>query len=91
MIPSISTSLHINEAHPLQHKELYSAVPVIVRRAVSMFEQVLVDLTKPLLLMRIVTSDRRWLAKRLQIASGKRAFTRVENLKTRIGVNMVCG
>ena len=52
-------SPYINNIHPTHHKELYSVIPEILRRALPMFERVLSDLLRPLLPMRIVTSGGR--------------------------------
>jgi len=53
------TSPYINNVHPIHHKELYSVIPVILQHAIPMFERVLSDLLRPLLPMRIATSDGR--------------------------------
>ena len=47
------TSPYINNIHPTRHKELYSAIPEILERALPMFERVLSNLLRPLLPMRI--------------------------------------
>ena len=49
-------SPYINNIHPTHQKELYSVIPVILERALPMFERVLSDLLRPLLPMRIGTS-----------------------------------
>jgi len=46
-------SPYINNIHPTRHKELYSAIPEILQRALPMFERVLSDLLRPLLPMRV--------------------------------------
>ena len=51
------TSPYINNIHPAYHKELYSVIPEILQHALPMFERVLSDLLRPLLPMRVTTSD----------------------------------
>ena len=46
-------SPYINNVHPTHHKELYSVIPEILQRALPMFEQVLSDLLRPLVPMRV--------------------------------------
>ena len=53
------TSPYINNVHPTHQKELYSVIPEILQHALPMFERVLSDLLRPLLPMRIGTSDGR--------------------------------
>jgi len=53
------TSPYINNVHPTRNKELYSVIPEILQRALPMFERVISDLLRPLLPMRIATSDGR--------------------------------
>lgn len=50
-------SPYINNVHPARHKDLYSVIPEILQCAIPMFERVLSDLLRPLLPMRIVTSQ----------------------------------
>ena len=52
-------SPYINNIHPIHHKELYSIILEILQHAIPMFERVLSDLLRPLLPMRIGTSDGR--------------------------------
>jgi len=50
------TSPYINNVHPTRNKELYSVIPEILEHAIPMYEQVLSDLLRPILPMRIATS-----------------------------------
>ena len=52
-------SPYINNIHPVRHKELHSVIPEILQLALPMFERVLSDLLRPLLPIRISTSDGR--------------------------------
>jgi hypothetical protein len=56
----VLTSPYTNSVHPFQHKELYSVIPEIPRRAVPMFERVPADLVILLLPLRVATSSRGW-------------------------------
>jgi len=49
-------SPYINNIHPIRHRELYSVIPEVLQHALPMFEQVLSDLLRPLLPVRIATS-----------------------------------
>ena len=53
------TSPYINNIHPTRNKELYSVIPEILQHAIPMYERVLSDLLRPILPMRIATSDGR--------------------------------
>ena len=64
-------SPYINNIHPTRHKEVYSVIPEILQHALPMFERVLSDLLRPLLPMRVTSSEGEyydnqgaWLAKR---------------------------
>lgn len=50
-------SPYINNVHPTQHGDLYSVISEILQSAIPIFEPVLSDLLRPLLPMRIATSD----------------------------------
>ena len=52
-------SPYINNVHPTRNKELYSVIPEILQHALPMYERVLSDLLRPILPMRIATSDGR--------------------------------
>ncbi|KAF9644280.1 hypothetical protein BDM02DRAFT_3150579 [Thelephora ganbajun] len=49
-------SPYINNIHPAYHADLYTVIPEVLERALPMFEQVLSDLRRPLLPMRIETT-----------------------------------
>ena len=53
---SLSSS-YINNVHPARHADLYTVIPEILERTLPMFERVLSDLRRPLLPMRIETTE----------------------------------
>ena len=55
----VLASPYINNVHPTRNKELYSVIPEVLEYAIPMFERVLSDLLRPVLPMRIATSEGR--------------------------------
>ena len=51
------SSPYINNVHPARHADLYAVIPEVLERAIPMFERVLSDLRRPLLPMRIETTE----------------------------------
>lgn len=51
------SSPYINNIHPTHHADLHTVIPEILERALPIFERVLSDLRRPLLPMRIKTTE----------------------------------